>query len=438
MGPETKLEQRSGVRRRSVASNRRGSTPPVAPVATQPPFARSNRQSQPAPPVRSMSVQQRTTTGMTPANAALDWLNLTNPTISRNALSFLNMAGLSSDPVDEWSDATSSSGSTNASAAGSRISSRRPSGNVHTSIVLSSQVAKRLAHLRESLSPPPNDQAMSLDETPEETQDEVAQETQPARQEAARDETQNDAWQAAPSTSTSGYSVQRLPTLAERMVQPEAILLTELVTNITGLLSTLVESGPIDYATGRAVGPLGFVNAAQLFESNWANAGGTPVSRVGVLASIGSGSAAVMSTWTGWWSNEAADFHSRFGALAGIASEIADVRDAWAARNDNPARSAALLIRILSIWAASISTFLSISEAENEGSMAPTYGLSASVLPVVGTLAGATAEALNRESVRTRLRALVERIRSLIRWLMHRLGYGEPRAPLMDLDPSPV
>jgi hypothetical protein len=303
-------------------------------------------------------------------------------------------------------------------------------------------VAKRLAHLQGAQSPLPNGQTMSFDERQEEMREEVAEETQQARQEATQDETQNDPQndprQAAPSTSTSGYSAPRLPTLTERIVQPEAILLTELVTNITGLLSTLVESGPIDYVTGRAVGPLGLVNAAQLFESNWANAGGAPVSRVGVLASLGSQYAAMMSTWAGWLSSEAADFHSRFGAIAGIASEIADVRDAWADRTDNPARSAALMMRILSIWAASISTFLSIREAENEGSMAPTYGLSASVLPVVGTLAGAAAEALHRQSVRNRLRALVDRLRSLIRWLMQRLGYREHDEPLTGLDPSLV
>jgi hypothetical protein len=374
-----------------------------------------------------------------PAHTALEWLNLTNPTISRNALSFLNMAGQSSESADEWNDATPSRGSASSSETASTNSSRRPSRDVRPSIVLSLNVAKRLAHLQEAQSPLPNGQTMSFDERQEEMREEVAEETQQARQ----DETQNDPLQpapstAAPSTSTSGYSAQRLPTLTERIVQPEAILLTELVTNITGLLSTLVESGPTDYVTGRAVGPLGLVNAAQLLESNWANAGGAPVSRVGVLASLGSQYAAMMSTWAGWWSSEAADFHSRFGAIAGIASEAADVRDAWADRTDNPARSAALMIRILSIWAASISTFLSISEAENEGSMAPTYGLSASVLPVVGTLAGAAAEALNRQSVRNRLRTLVDRIRSLIRQLMQRLGYGEHDAPLTGLDASPV
>jgi hypothetical protein len=143
----------------------------------------------------------------------------------------------------------------------------------------------------------------------------------------------------------------------------------------------------------------------------------------------------MMSTWAGWWSSEAADFHSRFGAIAGIASEAADVRDAWADRTDNPARSAALMIRILSIWAASISTFLSISEAENEGSMAPTYGLSASVLPVVGTFAGMTAEALTRASVWNQLRALIDRIRTLIRRLMDRLEGRDRSTTTLDLLP---
>lgn len=434
MGNESTQQQRNELRRRSVASSRRETTTPTTSVATQSPFARLKRQPQPAPPARSMSVQQGSTTAALPAHTALEWLNLTNDTISRNALSFLNMAGQSSESADEWNDVTPSRGSASSSETASTNSSRRPSRDVRPSIALSINVARRLAHLQGTQSPLPNGQTMSFDERQEEMREEVAEETQQARQ----DETQNDPRQAAPSTSTSGYSAQRLPTLTERIVQPEAILLTELVTNITGLLSTLVESGPIDYVTGRAVGPLGLVNAAQLLESNWANAGGAPVSRVGVLASLGSQYAAMMSTWAGWWSSEAADFHSRFGAIAGIASEIADVRDAWADRTDNPARSAALMIRILSIWAASISTFLSISEAEDEGSMAPTYGLSASVLPVVGTLAGAAAEALNRQSVRNRLRALVDRIRSLIQRLMQRLGYGEHDAPLTGLDPSPV
>jgi hypothetical protein len=213
------------------------------------------------------------------------------------------------------------------------------------------------------------------------------------------------------------------------------MLLTELLTNVTSLVSTVAGNGPVGYVAARTVGPLGLVNAAQLFHSNWANTGATPVSEVGVLACLASQYAAVMSTWTGWWSSQAADFHSRVGAIAGIASEIADVRDAWAGRSDNPARSIALVIRILSIWAASISTFLSISEAEDEGSMAPTYGLTASVLPVVGTFAGMTAEALSRTSVSNRLRALVIRIRSLIRRLMRLLGYGDDSASLMDASP---
>jgi hypothetical protein len=421
MGNETTQEQRSGVRRRSVASSRRGATPPTAPVTTQNNFASFDEEPQGRARVRSMSMQHE------PGDPAIAQYgsgqsDSYNPTIGEHALAWFNWANKPSAVVkrryarSSINSASASLGSTNTSPMSSTTPSRRPSGGE------GAHVGTRLAHRQYDLSPAPRAQSPA------------ARETQPQAQETA----QNDPRQPAASTSTSGYSVQRLPTFTERIVEPEAILLTELVTNITGLLSTLVESGPIDYVTGRAVGPLGMANAAQLFESNWANAGDAPVSRVGVLASIGSGSAAVMSTWTGWWSNEAADFHSRFGAIAGIASEIADVRDAWEGRNDNPARSAALMIRILSIWAASISTLLSISEAENEGSMAPTYGLSASVSPVVGTLAGAAAEALNRESVRNRLRAVVDRIRSLIRQLMQLFGYGEHTAPLMHLDPSPV
>jgi len=208
------------------------------------------------------------------------------------------------------------------------------------------------------------------------------------------------------------------------------IWLTELITNLTGLASMLAGSGAIADVTARAVGPLGLFNAAQLFESNWPDA-----TRVGVLASVASYSGALMSTWTGWWSGVAADFHSRFGALAAMASEIADMRDAWTDRNDNPARSIALIVRILSIWAASISSLMSIYEAESEGSAAPAYGAAASVLPVAGTIAGITAEALNRESVRNRLRALMDRVWSLIEQLMHLLGYGEPTRALMDDSP---
>ena len=422
MGNESTQEPRSELRRRrSVAPNGQRATPPTAPVRTENSFESWNGEPQGRPRVRSMSMQHN------PGDPAIaqyrsDPFASADSAIGQNALAWLNRANAPSSlrnrryARSSISSASTMLDSTNPSPPSSGKSSRRPSGgDLPAAIVRGAHVGTRLAHPQDGQSPAPNAQRAVFTETRQQTQDTA----------------QNDPRQPAPSTSTSGYSVQRLPTLWERAFEAEAILLTELVTNITGLLSTLVESGPMHYVTSRAVGPIGLVNAGQLFHSNWVNARESTVSEVGVLASLGSQYAAAMSTWAGWWSRQAADFHSRVGAIAAIASEIADVRDAWADRNDNPARSAALLIRILSIWAASISTFLSIAEAEVEGDMAPTYGLSASVLPVVGTVAGAAAEALNRESVRNRLRALVDRIRSLIRRLMRYLGYGEHNASLM-------
>jgi hypothetical protein len=237
--------------------------------------------------------------------------------------------------------------------------------------------------------------------------------------------------QASTSTSTPGYWAQWFSTLQERLLEPTPILLSELLTNLSGLSSTLIGGGPVSDAASRAVGPLGLFNAGQLFLSNWPGP-----TRIGVGASVTSYNSALMSIWAAWYSEVAVDFHSRFGAINAIASEMADVRDALNDRSDNPARSAALLVRILSIWAASISTFLSIYEAENEGDAAPTYGMAASVLPVAGTVAGAVAEALNRESVRNRLGALLAQIRSLIERLLRALGYGE--LPASRADPSPV
>lgn len=423
---ESKLQQPSQLRRRSVQRKPAEAAPTTAPVTTGNNFFCRNEAPQPRPRLRSMSMQHDPG-DPTLAQGGPGLFDSTRSTIAQNALEWLNRTGNPS-ALDKrryahssMSSMTTSLGSTNPSPTSSGMSSRRPSGgDLSARIVQGTHVATRLAHLQDSRSPVPQAQQAGHAEPQQETQETAT----------------NDSRQPPASTSTSGYSVQRLPTLGDRMFEPEAILLTELLTNVTSLVSTLVNNGPVGYVAARAVGPLGLVNSAQLFHSNWANAGETGVSEVSVLASLGSQYAAVMSTWTGWWSSQAADFHSRVGAIAGIASEIADVRDAWADRSENPARSIALAIRILSIWAASISAFLSLSEAEHEGSMAPTYGLSASVLPVVGTFAGMTAEALNRTPVRNRLRALVSRIRSLIRRLMRLLGYGEHSAFLMD--PSPV
>jgi hypothetical protein len=349
-------------------------------------------------------------------------------TISENALYWLKWAD---DPsgVNEQSDERSSNVSafgspplTDSSATSSGKSSPGPSADNLYASISGSNLATRLAQLPGDLSPILETRPPALAETQREEAPQTPQNNprQPA---------------ASTSTSTSGYSGQRPRTLAQRMTAPEAIWFTELVTNLMGLISTVVESGPIDYAAGHAVGPLALANAGQLLRSNWVNAGGAQVSELNVLASLGSQYAAMMSWWAGWWASESADFHSRVGAIAGIASEIADVRDAWNDRNDNPARSIALVIRILSIWAASISTFLSIYEAENEGSMAPTYGLSASVLPVVGTFAGMTAEALTRASVWNQLRALIDRIRTLIRRLMDRLEGRDRSTTTLDLLP---
>jgi hypothetical protein len=426
---ESNLQQHSQVRRRSSARSQqlraeRRVTPTTAPVTTANNFVLWE-QPQGRQRVRSMSMQHNQGDSAI-TGVGLSSFNRTNSTISENALFWLNRdsepSGLNGrrDAHSPNGSAIGSLVSTDASPTSSGTSSRRPSrGDLYGQTAPGSNVATRLAHQQNDLSPVPEARPAALGETRSE----------------APETAQNDSWQPAASTSTSGYSVQRLPTLAQRMTEPEAIWLTELLTNLMGLISTVVESGPIDYAAGHAVGPLAIANAVQLFHSNWANAGETRVSEVSVLASLGSQYAAMMSSWTGWWASESADFHSRAGAIAGIASEIADVRDAWNDRNENPARSIALVIRILSIWAASISTFLSLYEAENEGSMAPTYSLSASVLPVVGTFAGMTAEALTRTSVRNQLRALIDRIRALIRRLMDRLEGRDRSSTTLDLLP---
>lgn len=408
------------VRRRSVPSKEQKATAKVrskqqkatatAPVRTSNPFW-GDEEAQDTPHIRSVSMQNDSSI----AQNALKWLTQTS---QESALDTSQPSAL-----DKWRYAhssfgsdTTSLGSTDTSRTPSRTSSRRPSGgDLAAPIARGGHVATRLAHPQDGLSPLPK-----------------APRTGPGATQQATQATQTDSPQPPASASTPGPSAPRLPALGQRTFAPEAILLTELLTNVTSLASTLVGDGPGGYVAARAVGPLGLVNGAQLFHSNWANAGEAGANELSVLASIGSLCAAVMSTWTGWWSSQAADFHSRVGAIAGIASEIADVRDAWADRNDNPARSVALVIRILSIWAASISAFLAISEAEDEGSMAPAYGLSASVLPVVGTFAGVTAEALSRTSVQNRLRALVDHIRALIRRLTHLLGYGERDPPPRD------
>lgn len=425
MLPVSNLQQPSQVRRRSVQAKRQTATPTTAPVTTENNFVLWDEPPQGRQRLRSMSMQ------LNPGDPAIPQVDPDssapdNLTICENAILWLN---LSSKPsalanrryaTSSIGSADTSLGSTDRTPTSSGTSSRKSSrGGLYGPTAPHSNVATRLAHLQDGLSPVPEARPATLGVT----------------QPEAPETPQNNPRQSAASTSTSGYSVQRSPTLVQRMTEPEAIWLTELLTNLMGLVSTLVENGPIDDAASRAVGPLALANAAQLFHSNWANAGEARVSEVNVLASFGTQYAAMMSSWAGLWASEAADFHSRAGAIAGMASEIADVRDAWNDRNDNPARSIALVIRILSIWAASISTFLSIYEAENEGSMAPTYSLSASVLPVVGTFAGMTAEALTRTSVRNQLRALIDRIRALIRLLMDRLEGRDRSSTTLDLLP---
>lgn len=422
--PPPQIRRRYSVQSQGRQVNRRV-TPTTASVTAKNNSVRRDEAPQTTVLNRSVSMQLNQG-GRATAQPGRNSFKRTISTISENALYWLNLAG---DPSNgnEQSDDHSSNGSapgslpsTNPSLTSSRTSSPTPSADYHYPSTSDSNVATRLAGRSSDVSPVLVVQPHALGVTQSESQ------------EPARSDLRQPA--ASTSTSTSGYSVQRPPTLAQRMTAPEAIWFTELATNLMGLISTVVESGPIDYAAGHAVGPLALVNAGQLLRSNWVNSGGAQVSEVNVLASIGSQYAAMMSLWAGWWASESADFHSRVGAIAGIASEIADVRDAWNDRNDNPARSIALVIRILSIWAASISTFLSIYEAENEGSMAPTYGLSASVLPVVGTFAGMTAEALTRASVWNQLRALLARIRELIRQLMNRLQ-GRDRGTTLDVLP---
>ena len=230
---------------------------------------------------------------------------------------------------------------------------------------------------------------------------------------------------------------------------PATILATELLTNVTGLTSTV--AGPLGYdrlanAANSAVGLLGGLNGAQLYRANWVNAApNTQVSELAVAASVASLLNAGFAATTAWWLTEprrTVDFHSNAGALAAIFSEAADLRDAinglrrtLNGQREHLPRSAALMVRVVMIVASAMCTMVAIWLEGNERD-ATHFRSAAAAFPIAGTVAGGAAELLNHESVRNWLRARLDEIASLIGG-SGPAGFPDAPGASGALDPSP-